>query len=81
MRTWAANDARASKAIARIDRRRLDYMHSLFLQLGFPLIEAQARARLGYYAWVGEFTVGVRTSQAERLAEAQLNHAILVRRN
>lgn len=81
MRTWAANDARATAAIAQIDQRRLDYLQDLFLQIGFPAVDAKARARLGYYSWVGEFTVGIPTSQAERLAEAQLNHAILVKRD
>lgn len=81
MRTWAANDARAAAAIARIDQRRIDYMQALFLQLGFPMIEAKARARLAYYSWIGEFTVGVLPSQAERLEEARLNHAILVQWN
>jgi AcrR family transcriptional regulator len=81
MRTWAANDARAAAVIAQIDQRRLNYLQDLFLQIGFPAIEAKARARLAYYSWVGEFTVGIPTSQAERLAEAQLNHAILVRRD
>ena len=81
VRMWAGNDTRAKKAIARIDLRRIDYMQGLFLQLGFPTVEAKARARLGYYSWIGEFTVGVLPSQAERLEEARLNHAILVRRN
>lgn len=81
MRTWAANDARAERAIAWIDRRRLDYLQDLFLQIGFPTVEAKTRARLAYYSWVGEFTVGISSSQAERLAEARLNHAILVRRD
>lgn len=81
MRTWAANDARTAAAIARIDQHRLDYLGDLFLQIGFQAVEAKARARLAYYSWVGEFTVGIPTSQAERLAEARLNHAILVRRD
>lgn len=81
MRTWAANDARAAAAIAWIDQRRLDYLGDLFLQIGFSAVETKARARLAYYSWVGEFTVGIPTSQAERLAEIKLNHAILVRRD
>ncbi len=81
MRTWAANDARTATALARIDQHRLDYLGDLFLQIGFQAVEAKARARLAYYSWVGEFTVGIPTSQAERLAEARLNHAILVRRD
>lgn len=80
MRSWAANDTRVATAIARIDRRRIDYIQTLFLQLGFPLVEAKARARLAYYSWIGEFIVGVLPTQAERLEEARINHAILVQR-
>jgi len=45
MRTWAASDARAA-AIAWIDQRRLDYLQDLFLQIGFPAVDAKPRARL-----------------------------------
>jgi len=56
---------------------RCDWPTSLGLSEGlipsnwFPVVEAKARARLAYYL-VGEFTVGIPTSQAERLAEVQL---------
>lgn len=79
MRTWAANDAKVAKIIAEIDQCRLDYLQNLFLEIGFSTVDAKARARLSYYSWVGEFTVGISTSLAERLEEAQLNHAILTR--
>lgn len=79
MRTWAANDTRSAAVIAVIDLRRIDYIKSLFLQLGFSIVEATARARLAYYAWIGDFIVGVLPTQAERLEEAKLYHTILVR--
>lgn len=81
MRTWAANDAKVAKVIAEIDQRRLDYLRDLFLEIGFLTTDAKARARLSYYSWVGEFTVGISTSQTDRLEEAQLNHAILTRQD
>jgi len=81
MRTWAANDARVATVIAQIDQRRMEYLQNLFRQISFPAVDAKARARLTYYSWVGEFTVGIPTSLAERLEEAQLNHAILTQRN
>jgi len=77
MRTWAASDARAAAAIAWIDQRRLDYLQDLFLQIGSR--QLMLRARLAYHSWVGEFTVGIPSSQAERLAEIKLNHAIWFR--
>jgi AcrR family transcriptional regulator len=81
MRIWAANDEKAKQALARIDQRRLDYLQDLFLQIGFSTVEAKARARLNYYTWIGEFTLGfLPTSQTERIAEVRLYHAILVQR-
>lgn len=81
MRNWAANDTRTNNAIAGIDRRRIEYMENLFLQIGFSPVEARGRAKLGYYSWIGEFIVGISTDRAERLKEARLNHAILVKPN
>jgi AcrR family transcriptional regulator len=82
MRIWAANDEKAQQSLVRIDKRRLDYLEDLFLELGFSTDEAKARARLNYYTWIGEFTLGfLPTSPTERIAEVRLYHAILVRRN
>jgi AcrR family transcriptional regulator len=82
MRIWAANDEKAKQSLVRIDQRRLDYLQDLFLELGFSTDEAKARARLNYYTWIGEFTLGfLPTSPTERIAEVRLYHAILVRRN
>lgn len=81
VRTWAANDVRVATVVAKIDQCRLDYLRDLFSQIGFSAYDAKVRARLTYYSWVGEFTVGISTSLAERLEEAQLNHAILTRQD
>jgi len=56
MRT--SSDARAAAAIAWIDQRRLDYLQDLFLQIGFPAIDAKPRARLAYYSWVESSPLG-----------------------
>ncbi|HCF30712.1 MAG TPA: TetR/AcrR family transcriptional regulator, partial [Cyanobacteria bacterium UBA11049] len=48
---------------------------------GFTPFEAMVRARMVYYSLVGEFTLGTRTNQAERLAEVRLQHTILTRRD
>jgi AcrR family transcriptional regulator len=81
MRIWANSDEKVKQAIARIDQRRLDYLQDLFVRVGFSEVEAKARARLNYYTWVGEFTLGLLPiSSSERLAEVRLYHAILVQR-
>jgi AcrR family transcriptional regulator len=77
IRAWARNDANVAELIAEIDRQRLDYTKNLFLEIGFSEAEALVRARLAYYSLVGEFTIGVRANQGDRLAEIRLQHAIL----
>ena len=77
IRAWATHDAKIATLLAQVDQRRLDYTKDLFLQIGFAPAEALVRARMVYYALVGEFTIGTRSDQAERLAEIRLQHAIL----
>ena len=57
------------------------YTRDLFLAVGFSPADAMVRARMVYYALIGEFTLGTRTDQAERLAEIRLQHQILTRRD
>jgi AcrR family transcriptional regulator len=79
IRAWAANDERAATVLTQVDQQRLDYTRNLFLQIGFSPSEALVRARIVYYALVGEFTIGLSRTQAERLAEIRMQHAILTR--
>jgi AcrR family transcriptional regulator len=81
IRAWAASDSKITAALVQVDQRRLDYTKDLFLQVGFAPFEAMVRARMVYYALVGEFTIGARSDQAERLAEIRLQHAILTQRS
>lgn len=81
IRAWATNDFRITAVLAKVDQRRLDYTKTLFLQVGFAPFEAMVRARMVYYALVGEFTIGARNDQAERLAEIRLQHTILTKRS
>ena len=80
IRAWATGDAKIITILTQVDQRRLDYTKDLFLEVGFTPFEAMVRARMVYYALVGEFTMGTRSNQAERLAEIQLQHAILTKR-
>jgi AcrR family transcriptional regulator len=81
IRAWATNDSKIAALVTQVDQRRLDYTKDLFLQIGFAPSEAMVRARMAYYALVGEFTIGTRSDQAERLAEIRLQHAILTHQN
>jgi AcrR family transcriptional regulator len=69
IRAWAAQDAMAQIALEEVDQRRLSYLVSLFRGLAFSKAEATARARLVYNALIGEFMMGMPTSQQQRLVE------------
>jgi AcrR family transcriptional regulator len=77
IRAWATNDVRVVDVVDRVDRLRLEYTKDLFLQLGFAPFEAIVRARMAYYSLVGEFTIGITSDRAERLAEIRIQHQIL----
>jgi AcrR family transcriptional regulator len=81
IRIWATKSTNAVAIITEIDQRRLDYLQHLFEEIGFSAWEAKTRARLAYHSLVGEFTLGVRISQQERIAESRLHYALLVRQN
>lgn len=69
IRAWAAQNANARTALEQVDRRRLDYLESLFLGLAFSPAEASARAWLVYHALVGQLMNGLPATQRKRLAE------------
>ncbi|MDJ0687894.1 MAG: TetR/AcrR family transcriptional regulator [Xenococcaceae cyanobacterium MO_188.B32] len=82
IRAWATNDPKAASILAQVDRRRLDYTRDLFLQIGFTPFEAMVRARMAYYAALGEYTLGKnRIDREERLAQIRLQHRILTHKN
>jgi AcrR family transcriptional regulator len=81
IRAWATNDPKVAAVVADVDRQRLDYTADLFMKIGFTPLEALVRAKMAYYTLVvGEFTIGTRRNQADRLLEAQLQYAILTRK-
>jgi AcrR family transcriptional regulator len=77
VRVWSVNDARAAEVIDRIDRQRLDYLQSLFLQLGFSEIDAKVRAQIVYSVRLGWFVMAYSGNRTERLTEVRLVHKIL----
>lgn len=81
IRAWAAKAANVAEIMLQVDQSRLNYTQDLFLQVGFTPLEAKIRAQMAYYSLVGEFTVGTRPNQAERLAEVRFEHAILTRQD
>ncbi len=81
IRAWAVNDSKAAAVLNQVDQRRLGYTKDLFLEVGFTPFEAMVRARMAYYSLIGEYTLGTRTNQSDRLAGVRLEHTILTRLN
>jgi AcrR family transcriptional regulator len=53
VRSWAAHDAAARKAVRAIDQRRLSYIEVLLKRSGAPAQTARARAQILYWAFLG----------------------------
>jgi AcrR family transcriptional regulator len=64
MRTWAANNAAAAKAVKDIDRRRLVYLEKLLLDSGVSPQLAATRAQVLYWAYLGASLSGDRLDRA-----------------
>ena len=59
VRNWADNDDTVKAALTKIDARRIRYVESLFIEMGFTPLESLARARLIYHALIGQFTMDI----------------------
>ncbi len=79
VRIWSVNDARAAAVINKADQERLDYLQTLFAQLGFSKRDAKVRAQIVYSVRLGWFVMASPSQPADRLTEIRLVHAILTR--
>lgn len=73
VRSWAAHDPVASAAQHRVDRRRVAYVKTLFISVGFEEPQATLRARVMYLALIGQFVAGrklaLRRSEIDAMLE------------
>jgi AcrR family transcriptional regulator len=68
VRTWASVDPKARAAVQAIDRRRLNYVESLFRANGLPPGVARARAQILYWAYLGYALSEQRLPRAKQAA-------------
>jgi len=54
---WGRQDAAVGRALAEVDRRRMDYLRQLLRESGFAPAEAEARAFLLYAAVLGNHRI------------------------
>lgn len=79
IRAWATRDERAAAALARVDQVRLGWLEGLFRDIGFDAADSTARARLAYFALLGEHGLRSTANLAERLGFAERSLALLTR--
>ena len=78
IRGWAAHDPIAAKAVRLVNRMRLDFVRSIFSEIGFRGRELEMRTRLfvGYHSW--EQAMFDDLSKDERRKLLRLRHKLLV---
>ena len=78
IRDWAAHDPAAAKAVRLVYRMRLEFVRSIFSDLGFRGQQLEMRTRLfvGYHSW--EMTMFGDLSKDERRKLLRLRYKLLV---
>ena len=66
IRSWAAHDSIARKAVQAIDRRRLSYLEGLLRRSGAPAEAARARAQILYWVFLGFVLSGKRLPRKDQ---------------
>lgn len=79
MRGWAATDSDVRRVLQRIDLVRCAYLRSIIESAGVPSDAAQARARLVYYALIGELMSGSEDWLQTHLESMALNRPMILR--
>ncbi len=79
IRAWASRDPAAEKMVKKIDDYRLDYVGSLFAEIGFEGDELKMRTRTLVVYFSLEPALFSRTSQKEQLKQIKNMHALLTR--
>jgi AcrR family transcriptional regulator len=57
IREWARRDGEVAARVRRIDNRRMEYLRSLFGQLGLDEEEAEVRALLAFSLFIGSYFI------------------------
>jgi AcrR family transcriptional regulator len=60
VRDWARTSPEVATAVRRVDERRIEVLHRVFLDMGFVDPEALIRARVAYFHQVGYYALQIR---------------------
>jgi len=66
VRDWARHSKSVAAAVHRADRRRIEVLRRIFLDLGYRDPEALVRARVTYFHQVGYYALGLTETPARR---------------
>lgn len=72
VRDWARRDEAVAARVRRIDNRRMEYLRSLFRQLGLDEEEAEARSLLVFSLFVGSYFIAAEHEGRTRFQVLQL---------
>lgn len=66
VRDWARTAPKVERVVRRVDNRRIELMHGMFRNFGYPEDEAFIRARVAYFHQVGYYTLHIKESRKTR---------------
>ena len=75
MRAWAAQEPQVARIVREVDKRRLSFVRSLFLEMGFRGKELEMRARTFLCFHSLELGIFYRGTKKERLELVKVRHA------
>lgn len=81
IRAWAARDSTVDKLVRRTDTQRLDYVRSLFAEMGFKGAELEMRTQtfVVFHSFDEVFLSRMKQPAAERARLMKLRHAFFTR--
>jgi AcrR family transcriptional regulator len=80
VRAWAGFDRMAAEVVRGTDKRRIEWLRSMFRELGFRGTEAEMRARLFVYYQLAEPSVFWREPKSKQREMIRLRHRLLTSR-
>ena len=80
VRAWAGFDYMAAEVVQGIDKRRVEWLRSVFHEIGFSGTEAEMRERLFVYYQLAEPSILWREPKSKRREIMKLRHRLLTSR-
>lgn len=66
VRDWARTSREVAAVVRRVDQRRIDVLHRIFMDLGFVEPEALVRARITYFHQIGYYAIDMQEVPGRR---------------